>query len=721
MPPARKTRNTSLCKENVVPLAGIQKNPQGALKASALLNRSPLSDVRNVASSRERPSCQVPLLAEAEGEAACYSQQHVTHSSSYTIPMDVSSSPSSKQLDNSKNRWAAQVDFSISLSFDYTADCNENALSQNEQVQLGLDVEEVQEEVVKKSHICSGSAEQDLKDDHQETTASEQHVSHQKADYDSFISHSNMHSSHLYSFSSTEDQLSEQGSDDQPGMPEDNVQEEGRPPRKSNLAREKRMPFESSSSEDELSQLGVAEQPGVQEDNAQEGVRKCRKSNSGQGKRMPFETGREDLVKQEQKAMEQDNNTLTFNDSLKSTSSSGTDKTGVNHASSSTSETSLSLAHSARCRESLHHECVRKSSACGPLSNNGSLVSAACSVWDCALSPNKRSFSSCSVAKPGRTIASRRDSASIYTRGEAWLERKRQREKELREERARQEIFDCTFCPETHGISGGDVGGRVVQKRSIPITKDQANEFFERNVAWKHKLDERHKSRLKRRLEEDEVQVQALRRSASTQAHPRIAPDVVLTQFYERNIAWQSECEKRISQQYEDSIARQVGHHVFNVGSRPALNQSVVRHGAQKRSSSTGNLEKRKVACDPGKLNAAEIKTKAPISSSAPSCFDAPTRPTFRCVQQIEASTCTDSPESGVQHVSLSSEREEVMNHLQELRDCILSSKCRLKAASSGQQRAQSRRLFCNCPKCNVASLWMVVCNSKARSHVVEA
>lgn len=351
-------------------------------------------------------------------------------------------------------------------------------------------------------------------------------------------------------------------------------------------------------------------------------------------------------------------------------------------------------------------------------------MSAAYSEGDAALLPCKASCSSWSGLKPGRSVAPSQEVASVYTRGEAWLERKRQRETELREERSRQEICACTFCPDTRALSGVRAGAETLQKKSTSITKDEAQRFFQRNLAWKQRLDERHDNQRKKGLEAAEVEVRALRRTASTPVHPNMDADDVLTQFYERNIAWQSDCEKRSKMLYEESVACQVGHRPADNGSRPASMHSNVRHGVQKRSSSTGKLERSRLVRDrrhddTNTSNSVAGMLETEVRASPLSTSKTPADSEAYAIKTSSADSASCFVESCGKHASANKEHEEVMNHLQELRDCLLSSKCRLKSAAGGRRPVRDSRSFCNCPRCNVASLWTVR-NPKVRSHTLD-
>jgi len=166
---------------------------------------------------------------------------------------------------------------------------------------------------------------------------------------------------------------------------------------------------------------------------------------------------------------------------------------------------------------------------------------------------------------------------NLFARGEVWLERKRRREKELREESLRREVSECTFRPKTR--SGSKSPGRRPSSPALvrAVTPDQAQKFFDRHMAWKQRLDsdyerQRRESREAMEREEDEIRQaagagaaralqRALRRSNSaTPASGKAAgPEGVIAEFYERNVQWQRQRDECTEQRFVEELSRQMG------------------------------------------------------------------------------------------------------------------------------------------------------------------
>eukprot|EP00930_Biecheleria_cincta_P014599 TRINITY_DN12498_c0_g2_i1.p1 TRINITY_DN12498_c0_g2~~TRINITY_DN12498_c0_g2_i1.p1 ORF type:complete len:1456 (-),score=215.52 TRINITY_DN12498_c0_g2_i1:74-3796(-) len=164
--------------------------------------------------------------------------------------------------------------------------------------------------------------------------------------------------------------------------------------------------------------------------------------------------------------------------------------------------------------------------------------------------------------------------ASLHTRGEAWLQRKRSRERELREEAKRQEVVECTFQPatlsslsETLPYAATAGAAPAASRENTPrrsVTPERARLMFERQLTWRQRLDDESDRRRQEQREREEREVQACRRAASAgpslrrrsqtpRRHPPDA-DAAFASFHERNQQWQRDREARWEKRHDNIV-----------------------------------------------------------------------------------------------------------------------------------------------------------------------
>lgn len=157
-----------------------------------------------------------------------------------------------------------------------------------------------------------------------------------------------------------------------------------------------------------------------------------------------------------------------------------------------------------------------------------------------------------------------RGPASLYMRGEAWLERKRSRERSLREEAQRQEVSECTFQPKTFASASScaSLSGTSALSTSYPrpMTPERARQLFDRQQTWRLRLDEESDRRRQEQRAEEEREVQLCRRAASAgpalrrREEEALDADTAFANFHERNRRWQRERETRWEQLHDEVL-----------------------------------------------------------------------------------------------------------------------------------------------------------------------
>eukprot|EP00929_Paragymnodinium_shiwhaense_P080121 TRINITY_DN41764_c0_g1_i1.p1 TRINITY_DN41764_c0_g1~~TRINITY_DN41764_c0_g1_i1.p1 ORF type:complete len:994 (+),score=208.92 TRINITY_DN41764_c0_g1_i1:131-3112(+) len=187
--------------------------------------------------------------------------------------------------------------------------------------------------------------------------------------------------------------------------------------------------------------------------------------------------------------------------------------------------------------------------------------------------------------------------ASLYKRGEAWLEKKRLREQEMRAQRLESEVSECTFQPSTAVPSprGGSSLAIRLQgaSRTRAVTPDRARRLFERHLDWRQKLEDRCEEQRRRQRDSEEREIQEIkaragsnpasargsspRRScssprgaaaaaaASRASSPALqatkAPDLegIFEEFHARNRRWQEARVRHLEQLHDEQCAKEAG------------------------------------------------------------------------------------------------------------------------------------------------------------------
>lgn len=352
-------------------------------------------------------------------------------------------------------------------------------------------------------------------------------------------------------------------------------------------------------------------------------------------------------------------------------------------------------------------------------------------------SPSQTRSSPSSALAASAPVGSNSGPASLFARGEAWRERKRLREKELREEAMRHEVSACTFRPDTMQRGAGCISTAVVPVGSTPpasVTPDRARRLFERQVSWRQRLDdvcERRRSEQRQAAEREIRELRgirvctrrassaepALRRSASAQARASSKADVdlVLSSLYERNCEWQRARDARIERLHDEELAR-----ILQPAERPEGTQQLTARTAHLRQNiaaapvsagvgATASVSQPIRACRSALLSTAAAAGCPPAtatSASQPSqavalssshakgnacCTQPPRREcstgTPRSVTKAPATARTpDKPATADEHT-------QVLEQLQALRRCLVSSQSRNSGTWQRTIKVENARL----------------------------
>mmetsp|Transcript_2865 Transcript_2865/g.5505 ORF Transcript_2865/g.5505 Transcript_2865/m.5505 type:complete len:865 (+) Transcript_2865:127-2721(+) len=318
--------------------------------------------------------------------------------------------------------------------------------------------------------------------------------------------------------------------------------------------------------------------------------------------------------------------------------------------------------------------------------------------------------------------------ASLFARGEAWRERKRLREKELREEAIRHEVSACTFRPETMQRGSGGVSTATAPSSTTPpatVTPDRARRLFERHMSWRQRLDdqcERRRSEQRLAAERELRELRdirvgarrassaepAIRRSSSTQARmsSKASVDLVFSSLYERNCEWQRARDARVERLHDEELAR-----ILQPADRPEAAQLPTARSGHVRQqpaatpvgagASTGTGSSQPVRASRAALlatAAAAASSSAPASAAPPPPSQAGGSSSSSQIAVHHASSGTprmraQGPECVPDEASPPDEHTQVLEQLQALRRCLVSSQSRNSGTWQRTIRVESARL----------------------------
>jgi len=285
-----------------------------------------------------------------------------------------------------------------------------------------------------------------------------------------------------------------------------------------------------------------------------------------------------------------------------------------------------------------------------------------------------------------------RGPSSLYMRGEAWLERKRSRERGLREESQRQEVSECTFQPKTFASASScaSLSGASALSTSCPrpMTPERARQLFDRQQTWRLRLDEESDRRRQEQRAEEEREVQLCRRAASAgpalrrREEEAVDADTAFANFHERNRRWQQERETRWEQLHDE---------VLRSHTRPSRSRP-------RSASETPRQKPGLAACERTAQDAEQplpchaLLVPAPPPEGSPILTPARRVPHAAPGQPVRAlpvpglSACASW---AAEDQSSDGERFEVFSHLQALRQHLICSKGRSSDAPGWQRALQ--------------------------------
>eukprot|EP00931_Biecheleriopsis_adriatica_P075106 TRINITY_DN49052_c0_g1_i1.p1 TRINITY_DN49052_c0_g1~~TRINITY_DN49052_c0_g1_i1.p1 ORF type:complete len:1023 (-),score=212.60 TRINITY_DN49052_c0_g1_i1:95-3163(-) len=319
-----------------------------------------------------------------------------------------------------------------------------------------------------------------------------------------------------------------------------------------------------------------------------------------------------------------------------------------------------------------------------------------------------------------RSQSPRRGPVGLFESGEIWLEKKRLKEHAMREQAKREELNECTFQPTLTSPAS---------PRHMPANR--ARSLFDRQQHWRQCLDEACDRKRQEQREEEEREVRRCR-SASAGRRRSLTPrgrelsldaDAAFANFHQRNQRWQREKEIRWERMHEEqrrctssgplaartprlraSSADAARHasprrtaHECSPGSSKGKEQPLpswallvpappegreciaqqnphtapgqpvralpLEFGAERFGSSASATKSRNE-----KLQSAAKQGKSGYSSSS-------SKSTTASAGSLRS--CSGTEECNQASSSSDGERQEVLNHLQALRQCLVSSKGR--------------------------------------------
>lgn len=229
------------------------------------------------------------------------------------------------------------------------------------------------------------------------------------------------------------------------------------------------------------------------------------------------------------------------------------------------------------------------------------------------------------------------------------------------------------------------------------VTPERARRLFERHLSWKQRLNDESDRRRHEKREADEREIRALRRSKSadmamtsrgTHQHAKLPDDVdnVFKRFYERNAKWQRARDARIEQMREEEIARQLQPPPRPRSARsrscdPGTGNSANRVGEKSQRTAVGKQE------DVSAIGAGSTQQSFPNSSTEAAAQLQADQPLKNARQPVRALR----QDFGINMAD--GESAEVMDHLQALKRCLVSSQSRNSGTWQRTIRIETARL----------------------------
>lgn len=265
--------------------------------------------------------------------------------------------------------------------------------------------------------------------------------------------------------------------------------------------------------------------------------------------------------------------------------------------------------------------------------------------------------------------------ASLYIRGEAWLEKKRLREEELRAEAFQAEVSECTFRPAVPTSARSSFRASTTPT----VTPQRARLLFERQLTWRQRLeDERERLRRERRETEESklraIQCQSARRRSASVGTAATKEDVFAA-FHARNHRWLMAKEERahVDRLRDAPHQQSLRSDKSPEGRRGASNRNAVPRPLSADGATSGGVSQHASPTDEAPLRSSSWSVMPPdFGSSTSSSASAPFQ------QPLVVDSAKSDPEKA--------EREEILQHLQTLRKCLSRSKPRCGIAPTTQK-----------------------------------
>jgi len=308
-------------------------------------------------------------------------------------------------------------------------------------------------------------------------------------------------------------------------------------------------------------------------------------------------------------------------------------------------------------------------------------------------------------SRPSSRSLSPRGPASLYARGEAWLERKRSRERDLREEAQRHEVSECTFQPQTlaSASSFASLSGSAFNPSAVrAMTPERARQLFERQQIWRQRLDDESDRRRQEQRAEAEREICLCRRAASAGPAFRrgreeeiVDADKAFANFHERNRRWQREREARW-EQLHDEVQRSRTRPSPRASSRPRSASETPRSKpgladvglAAAPCPAQGKAPQEEAAEQPLPCHVTLVPAPPPEGAQG-ARLQAPHAAPGQPVRALPVPSLTALVDDGFGIQSSDGERQEVFSHLQALRQCMVASKGRSQDVPSWQRALQ--------------------------------